>query len=796
MMSSSECSGQSVSNNARYLCSGVQLEESEIFGGHSLGCRTEVRAVTGERARSVTAQSKCENVSQAEVKSLNWSKGCYHVNREVFERGSQAFGVDFRGRLGDIEVVIHHRGKLVNEGCLKYEGECDTIHFDHDLWSYFVVVSVAKVLGYAEFKDLYDKLKVLSDDVGAMHMVNLARLNGRVHLYVVHSVSQPDMIEYNVDEEVEEVLPEMHNGEHDGGVTAQFSDGTEQLDEGVGVDVGEGDRIKVDVVEGEGIEVDVGEGEGIQHDEAHDEDTIEVHVQGEGKQHDEAHDEDIIEVHVQGKGKQHDDKHDEETIEVDVEGEGIQHVEGHVEETIEVHVEGEGIQHVEGHVEGHAQERNDEANRIEGNDVEANRTKVNEWTSSDDDIGEVNIIDGEVNSLDGLVNINIQCDFRERDSCGNMEVDCSVLFELDLEEHDISDSSLFNDEWEFEELTSPDISDEETDVEKGYGNFVTFTMPKKMLDFKWEVGTYFGQKVDILDAIKTYTLENGKKLKFIKNDKKKRIRIKCMGAKGECPWMTYFGYMEAIDTWQLRTVVDRHTCSREHKLGPFNAKWLSKKLEKTVRENPTVKGIDIREKISRKWNITISKNMAYRAKAYASDEVEGSFTMQYSRIYDYAHELLARNPGSTIKVKLQENDQMRIFERFYACHKACKDSFLSCRPIIGLDGAFLKGRYAGELLTAVARDANDQMMPLAYVVVELLIEDLGGPDFCSSLTLISDQQKGLLQAVEHLLPRIAHRFCVRDVESVGKWGATHGEDFNIVSLPLHRDKLFCNHHQT
>ncbi|XP_014524462.1 uncharacterized protein LOC106780679 [Vigna radiata var. radiata] len=185
--------------------------------------------------------------------------------------------------------------------------------------------------------------------------------------------------------------------------------------------------------------------------------------------------------------------------------------------------------------------------------------------------------------------------------------------------------------------------------------------------------------------------------------------------------MAYFGYMEAIDTWQLRTVVDRHTCSREHKLGLFNAKWLSKILEKTLKKNPNVKGVDIRDKISRKWNIEISKNIAYRAKAYASDEVEGSFTM----------------------------------------------------PIIGLDGAFFKGRHRGELLTAVARDANNQMMPLTYAIVEvennetwtwfieLLIEDLGGPKLCSSLTLISDQLKGLLPIVQDLVPGITHKFCVR-----------------------------------
>jgi len=180
---------------------------------------------------------------------------------------------------------------------------------------------------------------------------------------------------------------------------------------------------------------------------------------------------------------------------------------------------------------------------------------------------------------------------------------------------------------------------------------------------------------------------------------------------------------------------------------------MSKKLEKTVRENPRVKGIEIREKNSRKWNVNISRCMAYRAKAIAAQNVEGSFKEQYKRIYDYTHELLARNLGSTVKVNVEENEGEPIFKRFYACLKACKDNFISCGPIIGLDGVFLKGKYGGELLTAIGRDANDQMLPIAYAVVEvenkdswsrfleLLIEDLGGPVVCTSYTFIYDQQK-------------------------------------------------------
>ncbi|KAF7836002.1 putative MULE transposase domain-containing protein [Senna tora] len=58
------------------------------------------------------------------------------------------------------------------------------------------------------------------------------------------------------------------------------------------------------------------------------------------------------------------------------------------------------------------------------------------------------------------------------------------------------------------------------------------------------------------------------------------------------------------------------------------------------------------------------------------------------------------------------------FQRLYFCLDACKKSFLTCRKIIGLDGCFLKGGHGCQLLSAVGRDPNDQMLPLAFAVVE------------------------------------------------------------------------------
>ncbi|WVZ16531.1 hypothetical protein V8G54_009513 [Vigna mungo] len=567
------------------------------------------------------SQAHWDTNSIRALKLRHWS---LDVNREVVLRLRQVLRVvrvevDGRCRIllcvmGDIEVVIHHGGKFANDGCLKYEGENDTMLFYPNVWSYFVVLSVVKSFGYNGFKELWfsvgcgpvldDRLEPLSDDVGGMHMVNLAHLNGQVHLYVMHIVSEAEvihMIEYNVDEGGDEVAPQVNECGEGAQVAEGMDDGVrQQLDEGVG---GHGQR--VEVVFGEDQMTKAFENEG-ERTEALDGDRIDVEEV------------DAEEVMV------------EEAVEVQVEEADAEEVV--VEEADEVHEAGEGEGSVEaerieeGPVEG---DRLDgeaytiEVEDLEVEDLEDIEVEVRDWSTSRD--GD----DGEMNSDDGLVDINVQCDVPDNDT--EMEVEVEPLLpgsESDSEEDEIDDSSWFNDE-----------CDEENEDEEGYGHFSTFTMPKKMVDFNWEVGTYFADKHDILDAIKSYGVENGKNLKIVKNDRK-RIRVKCLGSKGECPWVTYFGFMDAVKSWQLRTMVDRHTCSREHKLWLLNAKWLSRKLEKTIRENPNVKGVDIRDKFTRKWNIAISKNMAYKAKAHASDEVAGSFIKQYSRIYDYAHELL------------------------------------------------------------------------------------------------------------------------------------------------------------
>nr|GEV11332.1 reverse transcriptase [Tanacetum cinerariifolium] len=116
----------------------------------------------------------------------------------------------------------------------------------------------------------------------------------------------------------------------------------------------------------------------------------------------------------------------------------------------------------------------------------------------------------------------------------------------------------------------------------------------------------------------------------------------------------------------------------------------------------------------------------------------GDMVEHYAKLWDYKEELETTNPGSTIELIYVVSSQG------------------GPRSCIGLDGCFLKGLQKGQLLTCVGRDANDQMYPVAWAVVQvenndtwswflkLLIEDLEMIDGGKGWTLLTDQQKTCL----------------------------------------------------
>ena len=101
--------------------------------------------------------------------------------------------------------------------------------------------------------------------------------------------------------------------------------------------------------------------------------------------------------------------------------------------------------------------------------------------------------------------------------------------------------------------------------------------------------------------------------------------------------------------------------------------------------------------------------------------IKSEHDQQFARLKDYAAEIVESNPGSSVEVDTFQNDEGQdVFNRIYICSDALRNTWKeSCRPLIGLDGCFLKERIKGQLLVALGRDANNAIYPIAWAVVKV-----------------------------------------------------------------------------
>ncbi|CAI9272396.1 unnamed protein product [Lactuca saligna] len=135
-----------------------------------------------------------------------------------------------------------------------------------------------------------------------------------------------------------------------------------------------------------------------------------------------------------------------------------------------------------------------------------------------------------------------------------------------------------------------------------------------------------------------------------------------------------------------------------------------------------------------------------RARTKAREMIEGKLEEHYAKVWDYAAEILRLL--RMVGIGLQTCDRFGWL--------------------------FPKGSDQGRTFDCIGRDADNHVYPIAWAVIdvenkdnwtwfiELLVADLD-LDCGRGLVVISDQHKGLLQAVTELLPYVEHRQCARHI---------------------------------
>ncbi|XP_010501306.1 PREDICTED: uncharacterized protein LOC104778550 [Camelina sativa] len=243
-----------------------------------------------------------------------------------------------------------------------------------------------------------------------------------------------------------------------------------------------------------------------------------------------------------------------------------------------------------------------------------------------------------------------------------------------------------------------------------------------------------------------------------------------------CPWKVYCSVDKRVGRWSVKTYVDIHNHVVSGKARMLKQGVIGRLFREEARRRSCLSWTDIKDEIMMRYTISVSKWICQKARRIAFDLVIQTQKQQFAKLWDYERELKRSNEGT--HTEIVTNPQVsgkQQFDKFYVCFAALRRTWENCcRPIIGLDGAFLKWELKGEILAAVGRDADNRIYPIAWAIVRVedneswswFVDklktdlDLGVGD---RLTVMSDKQKGLINAVADLLPNAEHRHCARHI---------------------------------
>ncbi|KAK9075525.1 hypothetical protein SSX86_003849 [Deinandra increscens subsp. villosa] len=267
--------------------------------------------------------------------------------------------------------------------------------------------------------------------------------------------------------------------------------------------------------------------------------------------------------------------------------------------------------------------------------------------------------------------------------------------------------------------------------------------------FKWVAGIRFPTRDAFKESVRAYAVENGRNLIIFISDNSRqgRVGVKCVNG---CPFTLYCSFHKGIECYMVKKAKNQHTCHRSmSKNRQLTCRFVATEFLPLFKARPNWPAKDIQDDVKEKYKVIINKWFAYNAKRSAHHMQHGSMKMHYGRLACYLSCLRNANPASTFNLVTAppaDPTSPDTFFRIYICFDVLKKGFM---------------------------DGNDQMYPPAWAVVEgenneswhWFMEELrkcvGVNDGGEGWTLVSDQQKGLLNVVCFIWPNAEHRNCAR-----------------------------------
>ncbi|XP_020245183.1 uncharacterized protein LOC109823310 [Asparagus officinalis] len=211
----------------------------------------------------------------------------------------------------------------------------------------------------------------------------------------------------------------------------------------------------------------------------------------------------------------------------------------------------------------------------------------------------------------------------------------------------------------------------------------------------------------------------------------------------------------------IKNFESTHTCG-QHGSNTGNSrasrKFIASQIQAFLKVRSDLRAVDIKNDMLSNFGIKINYSKTWWGKEIAQQDLFGDDDEAYDSLRWYESMVHATNPGSRVIIDADDGRFRRLFISYYAC---IEGFIAGCRPLLFLDGIFIKDRYRGILLSATGK--NSYQPP-------------------HRLVMISDADKGIRVAVEEFFPDAFHSRCVLHlVENFKKKMKNFGHKPNVAT---------------
>ncbi|XP_022154923.1 protein FAR1-RELATED SEQUENCE 4-like [Momordica charantia] len=180
---------------------------------------------------------------------------------------------------------------------------------------------------------------------------------------------------------------------------------------------------------------------------------------------------------------------------------------------------------------------------------------------------------------------------------------------------------------------------------------------------------------------------------------------------------------------------------------------------------------DIMQDIREEYGVNMSYDKAWRSSEEALRLIRGDPASSYGLLPAYGEAVKIMNPGTIFELEL---DDSKYFKYVFMAMGQSIRGFMCCiRPVLVIDGAHLKGKYGGVLLTASAVDANNQIYSVAFAIVGsesvaswawFMTQLKSVVHTVQNLVFISDRHAAICKAIDEVFPTAFHCFCIHHLK--------------------------------